>query len=393
MRSSSGAHFIALDHVRAVAAFMVFAWHFTHAANGYPVPFEDAPAVFPLALLDEGHTGVALFMTLSGYLFAKLLDGRAINYKAFLWNRVLRLVPLLALVILIGGAKRLMVGEDLYAYAQSIAKGILFPTLPNGGWSITVEFHYYAILPLFLWMLRKARLLPIAFVITALALRFLVHHETGEIQSLAYWTILGRIDQFALGMLIYKFRAGLAHRHFLAVATFSGFAMFYWNFDLNGGFYQSLSYPSPSSLWIFLPTIEGMAYAVCIAWYDNSFRHSSTGISGFVGRIGEFSYSIYLLHFFVVVSAARFVHERILDISNFYVASLCALVFFVLMVPVGYLSFRFIERPFLKLRMRYIVMPDHPWKTLGDSAAQGTPTDAAKPVAASLPSGGFFPRN
>jgi len=29
-----------------------------------------------MALLDEGHTGVALFMTLSGYLFAKLLDGK-----------------------------------------------------------------------------------------------------------------------------------------------------------------------------------------------------------------------------------------------------------------------------------------------------------------------------
>ena len=62
MRSSSGEHFIALDHVRALAAFMVFAWHFTHAENGYPVPFEYVPALFPFSLLDEGHTGVALFM-------------------------------------------------------------------------------------------------------------------------------------------------------------------------------------------------------------------------------------------------------------------------------------------------------------------------------------------
>lgn len=66
MRSSSGEHFIALDHVRALAAFMVFAWHFTQAANGYPVPFEYVPALFPFSLLDAGHTGVALFMTLSG---------------------------------------------------------------------------------------------------------------------------------------------------------------------------------------------------------------------------------------------------------------------------------------------------------------------------------------
>jgi len=31
-------------------------------------------------------------MTLSGYLFAKLLDGKRIKYGSFLWNRFLRLV-------------------------------------------------------------------------------------------------------------------------------------------------------------------------------------------------------------------------------------------------------------------------------------------------------------
>lgn len=355
MRSSSGEHFIALDHVRALAAFMVFAWHFTHAANGYPVPFEYVPALFPLSILDEGHTGVALFMTLSGYLFAKLLDGKSIDYAAFLWNRVLRLVPLLGVVILIVGINKFIAGESMYSYVHSIARGALYPSLPNGGWSITVEFHYYAILPLFLWMLRKSKWLPVSIIVAAIALRVLVHYEKGEIQSLGYWTIIGRIDQFALGMLTYQFRAYLAHRHVLAIAIFTGFTMYYWSFDLHGGFYQSPSYPSPSLLWVFLPTIEGMAYAVGIAWYENSFSHSTTGVSKFIGHIGEFSYSIYLFHFFVVFHAARLVNEQIMDISNFYVACLWSVVFFLLMMPAGYLSFRFIEAPFLKQRKQYIL--------------------------------------
>ena len=103
MKSSSGEHFIALDHVRALAAFMVVAWHFTHGSTGYPVLFEFVPAFVPFALLDEGQTGVALFMTLSGYLFAKLLDGKSIHYPEFLWNRALRLLPLLSVVLLIIG--------------------------------------------------------------------------------------------------------------------------------------------------------------------------------------------------------------------------------------------------------------------------------------------------
>jgi len=82
-----------LDHIRALAALMVFSWHFLHFANGYPVPFEGAPLIFALALFDEGHTGVALFMTLSGYIFAKLLDGKVIKYYSFLKRRAVRLMP------------------------------------------------------------------------------------------------------------------------------------------------------------------------------------------------------------------------------------------------------------------------------------------------------------
>jgi peptidoglycan/LPS O-acetylase OafA/YrhL len=380
MKSSSGAHFIALDHVRALAAFMVIAWHFTHGTNGYPVPFGYVPALFPFSLLDEGHTGVALFMALSGYLFAKLLDGKSIDYLAFLWNRVLRLFPLLVVVIVLVGIEVCSAGVGISSYAHFIARGALFPSLPNGGWSITVEFHYYLILPLFLWMLRKSKLLPISMIVAAIALRLFIHHETGEIQSLAFWTIVGRIDQFALGMLAYQFRAYLAHRHVLAIAIIIGFAMFYWYFDLQGGFYQNPSYPSPSPLWILLPTIEGIAYAVGIAWYESSFSHSTTGVSRFVGRIGEFSYSIYLLHPFVVFLAARFVNERIMDISNFYLACLWSVVFFLLMMPAGYLSFRFIEAPFLKLRKRYIAAPRSSQEILGQAAQYDAPEAELEPA-------------
>jgi len=355
MKSSTGAHFIALDHVRALAAFMVFTWHFIHGLNGYPVPFNYVPALFPLSLLDEGHTGVALFMTLSGYLFARLLDGKNINYAIFLWNRILRLIPLLVLVILIVGIKHVIAGERIYDYARLIAQGAIFPTLPHGGWSITVEFHYYLILPLFLWMLRKSKLLPISIIIAAIALRLVIYQEKGEIQFLAFWTIIGRIDQFALGMLVYQFRTCFAHRHVLATAIIIGFALFYWQFDLHGGFYQNPSYPSPSPLWIFLPTIEGIAYAVGIAWYESSFSHPTTGVSRIIGRIGEYSYSIYLLHFFVVYYAAKFINERIMHISNFYLACLWSAVCFLLIVPVGYFSFRLIEGPFLKFRKHYII--------------------------------------
>jgi|GEM_PF-4028732 len=105
MKATSGEHYVALDHVRAIAAMLVFVWHFLHGLHGSPVPFEGTPVWGPLVLFDEGHVGVALFMTLSGYLFAKLLDGKRVVYHLFFWNRALRLMPLLLFLLRRWGTK------------------------------------------------------------------------------------------------------------------------------------------------------------------------------------------------------------------------------------------------------------------------------------------------
>lgn len=355
MKSSSGEYFVALDHVRALAALMVFVWHFIHATNGYPVPFEYTPFVFPLSILNEGHAGVGLFMALSGYLFAKLLDGKQISYKQFWYNRVLRLAPLLFLVVVLVGIKKYLSGDEISSYIVKIIKGAIYPTLPNGGWSITTEFHFYLVLPLLLWLVSKSRWTLFVVLFTAIFIRVLLFNELGEIQTLSYWTIIGRIDQFILGIAAFVFHRSIAGRHELIIVTLVVYLLFYSWFDARGGFYQYPIYPSPSPLWIVLPTLEGAFFALMIAWYDSSFRHSRGPFSRFIAIIGTYSYSIYILHFFVVFAMARFVHEDLFDISNFYLSIVFALLCFLLMVPIGYLSYRFIEVPFLKLRTRYIL--------------------------------------
>lgn len=355
MESSTGKHYVALDQVRALAAFLVLSWHFMHGSNGWPIPFAGTPSLFLFAVLDEGHTGVALFMTLSGYLFAKLLDGQHIHYRAFLWNRVLRLAPLLLMVMVVVGVQRYMIGESLFLYAKSLVKGLYFWSWPNGGWSITVEFHFYLLLPLLLWFVRKSPLLLLLVLLFTIFLRYVLYLQIGQIQMLAYWTIIGRIDQFVLGIMAYQYRHLLTKRHFVFAALMLAFLWFYYTFDKTGGLYMNPSYPSSKPLWIVMPTVEGLAYAIGIAYFDSSYAPSKRGLSGLLGRIGSYSYSIYLLHFFVVFAVARFINDRIMDLSNFYVALFWSLLLFLLMAPVGYLSFRYIESPFLKYRKRYIV--------------------------------------
>jgi peptidoglycan/LPS O-acetylase OafA/YrhL len=230
-------------------------------------------------------------------------------------------------------------------------------------------------------MLRKSRFLPLTIIVAAFALRWFIYHVQGEIQSLAYWTIIGRIDQFALGMFVYQFRSYFARRHVLAIAILTGFTIFYWYFDLRGGFYLSPSYPSPRPIWLFLLTIEGIVYAIGVAWYDSSFSHSTTGVSKLIGHMGEWSYSFYLLHRFVAPESAKFIHERIMDISNFYLSCVWSAIFFLLTMPVMYLSYRFIETPFLKLRKRYIVATHNNLETLSQTIQSGSSAETLKKAA------------
>ncbi|QDT40109.1 O-acetyltransferase OatA [Gimesia alba] len=351
MKSSSGKYYIGLDHLRAIAAFMVFSWHFIHAA----IPFTYAPSFFPFSLINEGHTGVALFMTLSGYLFAKLLDGKKMKYFSFLWNRFFRLAPLLLFVLVVVGIRLYFQGQNISLYCRQILAGVIFPTLPNGGWSIVIEFHFYLILPVLLYLSRKSKYSLGIILCCAILVRLYLYHALGEIQSLAYWTIVGRIDQFLLGMIAFQMRTFFKGRHFLVLSGFIAFSIFYWSFDKSGGFYNNPSYPSNRLIWVYLPTLEGLIYALIIAWYDNSFVHSHGRVSRFVALIGTYSYSIYLLHFFFYRIILFLMIRYIMPVSNFYIAFCFSVLGFLMMVPIAALSYRFIESPFLKLRTKYLI--------------------------------------
>src|SRR5206468_647690 len=122
-------------------------------------------------------------------------------------------------------------GSSVLEYARLIASGLLLPTLPSGAWSITVELHYYLFLPLILAASRKTAVLLPGVVILGIVMRVALFLTGGEVQTLSYWTIIGRIDQFALGMLLCRYRARFRGRHWVVALILGCFALFYWNFD------------------------------------------------------------------------------------------------------------------------------------------------------------------
>ena len=342
-------HFIGLDHIRALAAFMVFTWHFI-VGNVYGGVWDTVPVpVYPFSILTQGHTGVALFITLSGYLFAKLLDKKNILYIPFIWTRFIRLAPLLILVVFIVGYTRFSNEGAIVPYLKSILVGLIKPTLPNGGWSVTVELHFYILLPFILYLDRRWKGWLCVFLIVSIIMKIILYKDLGDIQKLSYNTIIGRIDQFIFGIIAFKYRDYVSNQH-VSVLFFLGlFLAFYSFFDTAGGLNSA-----PESIWIYLPLIEGAAYGLLISWYDNSFQHSRGGVSQFIAYVGKCSYSIYLLHFFFVWKLFSYVNLNIYPLSNIYINIAFSLICFLLMMPIASLSYHLIEKPFFRFKINYI---------------------------------------
>jgi peptidoglycan/LPS O-acetylase OafA/YrhL len=361
MRSSSGQHFVGLDHVRALAAFLVFQWHFIHGQRGTPIGFDVdvSPLLFPLSLIDEGHVGVSLFMTLSGYLFTKLLDGKSIYFGHFLFNRAIRLFPLLLTCLAVDYFLiQHHYSRDALSFLTYIAQGLLLPIYANGGWSVTVELHYYLLIPVIGALYARHVGLVFLLLAAAIALRIILYGHDGGVQYYAYWTLIGRVDQFLLGGIAYHVRARISGKRMFYTVLIA-FGLFYWWFAGQGGYYAFEGFPSRSLLWIILPTIEGAACAVLITGYDAMGHTGAHPVSRFIAKMGDYSFSIYLIHFFFIFELARFVNRALFPMRDIYTAMGVGTLCFFLMMPIGFLSLKFIEGPILKRKLNYIRDPEH----------------------------------
>jgi exopolysaccharide production protein ExoZ len=250
-----------------------------------------------------GAAGVDVFFVISGFVMvyaSEPLFGRADGPRRFLARRLIRIVPLYWAVTSLYLALTLLSPEmATSSYSPGvIAASYLFFPYPRDdgvmqpvvglGWTLNYEMFFYLV---FASAVALRRLPAVAAVAAVLLFGFALGRVAGPLPgALGFWTE-SVILEFVFGMAVaVAFRSGLRLRPATAVA-------------LMGAALVALALALPIRL---IPNVSrginwGVPVALLVAGAVlGEFRRSEGRLAGALGALGDASYSLYLLHPFVI---------------------------------------------------------------------------------------------
>ena len=357
MKSLNLAYNPRIDQLRWLAATIVFLYHF-HLQ--YRVLGGGGIANSWFGLITEGHTGVGLFFTLSGFLFMQIaLFQKEFSYRAFLRNRCLRILPLFLTIFVLAvsvGRDKFAPADLLYVFSTNLG---LAPTsytpITGAAWSISVEFTFYLVFP-FLARFALEQGARYLFKLMALMLFFkLAAFNVNEHSTLMYFsTLVGRFDQFLVGMLA----AMLYQRHGDEVRLHAG-----WLLPLAAAVvvlasaaqtrYATFLPLTHDRFWIFWSMIESSSWACFILAWVGFRKPLPRALERVLGHGGKISFSFYLLHMAMLHMLAAWFGMPVITGHRGLDLALALVVVYGATWALSTLSYSAIEEPFLRMRHSY----------------------------------------
>lgn len=287
-----------IDALKLIGSQLIVLHHF--AAYG---PLADAMSraapSLSAWLYDYARMAVQVFLVLGGYLAARNLapEGRIRVDSPWptLWRRYQRLVlPFLAallLAVLAALLARHWLNDDFIPEAptlgQTLSHALLLhgvlgqESLSAGVWYVAIDFQLFALMTLLLWLGRR-RLWTVLLVLglIVLSLFFFNRHEDWDNWALYFFGAYG------MGALAYWVGSSRHPGRLLGLMTLAGLAAL--ALDFRGR--------------IALALVVALLLAL-LQWRDHSPRQSRmpVGLGYLVGRLGQTSYALFLVHFPVLM--------------------------------------------------------------------------------------------
>lgn len=335
-------HFASLNGVRCLSILAVLWHHSPHT--------EFTPAT-------RGFLGVDLFFVLSGFLITTLLlrERQAtgtISLRAFYMRRILRIFPLYYATLL-GLVALVMVWRPSVEFTSGFLRALPWYATytsnwgPKEGffahsWSLAVEEQFYLLWPpILVWLgTRRAAAALVAFLATNLMLDFGVFGP----RALEFGRNLAPFTAIGLGVLL-----GIGLHRPPSFAVLDRIVGRSWSVVLPLLALAALVFvPGDIAGWPRLCIHLSMTFLVAAVVVPQDHALSALFRNRVAVHIGTISYGMYLLHGLCLIGTSFILGRREPDV---------VLPFFLigtaLTVIVATASYRWFERPFLRLKTRF----------------------------------------
>jgi len=220
-------------------------------------------------------------------------------------------------------------------------------------WAVAVEFQFYLLYPFLIRFVNRSALKAVAGVIAvALLFRLLGLGFWANARDMSYWHLLGRIDQFLLGMgtaVVLRTMQQRMPRWMLPASIALVIAVLF-------AFHRLGGWPSVAPWKILWPTVEGIMWSAFILAYVGTPPWLPSMFDRAFRRIGEMSFSIYLLHY-PLIDIVRYRLKYVPrwtgnDSMDALLSTL--LIVLPLLLFYSWFTYNIIEKPFLNLRVPYL---------------------------------------
>lgn len=348
-----------LDTLRALAIVLVLMSHYTS--------FVSQRANFGW-LGDVGWAGVDLFFVLSGYLIgnqicAAIARGEVFSFKIFFARRLLRTLPNYYVVLavyfmlpqLLNGSSVAPLWRFL-TFTQNF--GLQYGQTFTHSWSLCIEEQFYLILPALAWLIAGRRhaltgawLLLLGAIAAGMAVRGYAALDMGRnsFSQELYYSSFARFDELLPGValaLIKNF-----HGRFYARLLNWGNTLLVAGAGLAGLMLYLLSSEAVEQPWVTTLGFSVLAMAfgllTCSALSPRSLLNKLP-VPG-AASLALWSYAVYLAHKPIFMLLARPMRSHQISADT----PLNIALVFAAGIGGGWLLYRLVESPFMRLRERW----------------------------------------
>lgn len=322
---------VSVQYLRGIAALLVLLAH---------ISYKDMQYSLGSFHFDIGIFGVDIFFVISGFVMYYISQNIENSFRGiicFFKQRVIRIIPLywlvscLALMIYIIAPERVNSSTGSTDILNSFT---LFPSetkyLVAVGWTLSYEFYFYFLFSISLFFKYYKALIISVILLSLVFVGEMLFSKTFLQNFLTNSLLL----EFFYGILIAKYYLNhFTHRAkfllgFIIVGLFILYINFFSDISTIRGFYFG-----------FPAMVIVLVLVSCEKYFK---KHKSILLT----ELGNMSYSLYLVHLFVLAFVA--IIYKLVKINTFVAEIIYLIAMFSLSILIGYVVYKFIESPLLK---------------------------------------------